>query len=295
MALNSLNCLNLDSDQIQANVESLDKRLKGRFFREETDGRLRLKKKLFISKLKKNWFKTDTRLKTRLGHLELDDYVNSDSYIEKDVLKLLKWLVKYSVDHECLQAATIEEIISLNPIHHNRGWQIMYDDAFLDEATYLEYKLFNKLNLNPKLNLLVGGLSAEKYEFSLKDEYYTDQFNAPQIPKEDAKEWIRNYVGLFKGNEKLRNNLADYYTNEARWELPNGYFDSITALKTEYLYTCPHHFFSRQASMTANRVFNYVIDKLPTKHFAANIEYDLHNYTWLAIGHGRVFNIILPD
>ena len=93
-------------------------------------------------------------------------------------------------------------------------------------------------------------------------------------------------TSLCADNEKLRNELADYYTDEARWELANGYFDSITALKTEYLYTCPHHFFSRQASMSANRVFSYVIDKLPTKHFAAHHQYDLNNYTWLAISHG---------
>lgn len=199
--------MQLDGEQVQVNVGSLDRQLKVKFF-SEVDGRLRLKQKMFISRLKRNWFKTDTRLKSRAGHLELEDYVNSDSYIEQDVLKLLKWLIKYSVDYECLRRASIEEIISLNPIHHNRGWQIMYDDDFLDRETYLEYKLFNKLNLNPKVNLLIGGLSAEKYEFSLKDEYYTDQFNAPQIPKEDAKEWIRNYVDLFRGGIILKMNCA---------------------------------------------------------------------------------------
>lgn len=200
LALNSLKCLNLDSEELQAKAESLDGRLKAKFFH-EADGKLRLRKKMFISKLQKNWFKTDTRLRTKFGHLDPEDHVDTDSYIEKDVLRLLKWLVKYTVDYGCLQDASIEEIISLDPIHHNRGWQIMYDDEFLGENAYLEYKLFNKLNVNPKLNLLIGGLSSEKYEFSLKEDYYTDQFNAPQIPREDAKEWIRNYVSLFKGGK----------------------------------------------------------------------------------------------
>ena len=198
LALNGLNCLNFESEKLQESGELLDKQLKAKFFK-EVGGKVVLRKKLFISKLRKNWFKTDTRLKARFGQLAQDDCVDPDSYIDEDVLRLLKWLVKRTVDYDCLQKASIEQIIALDPIHHNRGWQIMVDDDFLDQKTYLDYKLFNKLDVNPKLNLLIGGLSSEKYEFSLRNEYYTDKFNAPQIPKEDAKEWIRNYVSLFKG------------------------------------------------------------------------------------------------
>lgn len=90
---------------------------------------------------------------------------------------------------------------------------------------------------------------------------------------------------------KLRNKLADLYTDETRWQLANGYFDAITAVKTEYLYTCAYHFFSKQTSMTANRVFNFIIDKVPTKHFAAYTDYDLNDYAWLGIGHGEWFRL----
>lgn len=43
--------------------------------------------------------------------------------------------------------------------------------------------------------------------------------------------------------------------------------------------------------MTANRVFNYIIDKLPTKHFAAYTGYDLNDYAWLGVGHGERFRV----
>ena len=33
--------------------------------------------------------------------------------------------------------------------------------------------------------------------FWFNDKYYTDQFNAPAIPKEDAKEFIRNFPSPF--------------------------------------------------------------------------------------------------
>lgn len=81
----------------------------------------------------------------------------------------------------------------------------------------------------------------------------------------------------------MQSHLADYYTNETLWKLPNGYSDALNNLLTEHSYTCPNHFFSTFAAMSnANSVYNYVITKEATKHLTALvIDYDLDNFEWV--------------
>lgn len=199
LVTDSLNCLNLKNSTISENVQLLNGRLKRRFF-DFYEGKYHLKSDLFITELRKNLMKTDKKLKKQIN------YVNDD-YIERDVLELAKHLSKLIVDIKCLEQVTIEQMISLDPIHYDRGWQIMYDFDFIDQATYLNYKLYDKLNVNPEVNLLIGGLVNEKYELPLKEKYYTDQFNAPVVPKEDAKESIAKLIDLFNGKLFFVSNL----------------------------------------------------------------------------------------
>ena len=76
--------------------------------------------------------------------------------------------------------------------------------------------------------------------------------------------------------------MADYYTNETKWELSKGYFESILNLLTDHAYNCPVHFFTNFAAMTANSVSSYYLTYKATKHYASAIRrYDLNDYVWI--------------
>ena len=76
--------------------------------------------------------------------------------------------------------------------------------------------------------------------------------------------------------------MADYYTNETRWELSKGYFESILNFKSDRTYNCPVHFFANFAAMTANSVSSYYLTYQATKHYAFVIQpYDLNDYVWI--------------
>ena len=76
--------------------------------------------------------------------------------------------------------------------------------------------------------------------------------------------------------------MADYYTNETRWELSKGYFESILNLVTEQSFHCPIHFFANFAAMTANSVSSYRLTYQATKHFTSELmPYGLNDYVWI--------------
>ena len=182
LAINELECIDFRNSKIFDNIYNLELNVITRFFHLSISGEYFLKQKLFLSELIKNSYNFESKL-----------IVENDS-IDYDVLELLRFLSKYAVDLDCLQNLPLQKIISLNESYTTDNWNYYYDFDFINIKSYLDYKLFNSLNLNASVNILIGHLSDEKCscEITLKDKYYTDQFNAPLIPKEDAKELIKN-------------------------------------------------------------------------------------------------------
>ena len=174
-------CTNYSDSAID--VDRLGERIKSRFF-ERRDDQHYLKTALFVKELKKNWYEFESKLVAG-SNLEKDDY------IDPDVVELIGLLSKY-VDADCLQRLPMEKLIEVEA-SAEQEWSIYYDLDFIDAEAYFEYKLFNRLKLNPKVNILAGNVLEEtggEAFFLTKDKYYYDQFNAPNIPKEDAKELI---------------------------------------------------------------------------------------------------------
>lgn len=192
LAANKIGCLDLRAKFTNDNLNKLKRKTRFKFFKQEDDKYV-LKKDLFLEKLNKNWFKLDLKLRTEIK------YINEDDYIDKELLMLLNVASKHIVNIKCLQMANIDDIMNLK-FHDARNWQLYYDFDFIDKKSYLEYKLYNKLNLNPKVNILIGGLKTERCDsINLINKYYADQFNAPIIPKEDVKDLIKEAIPLFKG------------------------------------------------------------------------------------------------
>ena len=194
LAINELNCLNLTSSRIGSHIENLEKKVRTKYFALD-DERQSLKGQFFFDELHKNWLHFESKLNAGKDYLEKDDY------IDKDILLLVRFLSRNAVDLDCLENLSTQQIMEMNADYTNILWAIYYDDDFIDEDAYLDYKLFNKLNLNPKINLLIGGLKEENFDLYMKytDKYPNDQFNAPAIPKEDAKELIKDMHLLTTG------------------------------------------------------------------------------------------------
>lgn len=76
--------------------------------------------------------------------------------------------------------------------------------------------------------------------------------------------------------------MIDFYTDETKWSLERGYFDSIVNFLTDYTFNCPVHNFAYYSSMTANSVSVYYISQPATKHFMRIVcNYDLNDFIWL--------------
>ena len=196
LAINELNCLNLTSSKIGDHVGNLGKKVRTKYFYEEN-----LREKFLFDELKKNWLRFESKLNTGRDYLEKDDY------IDKDILLLVRFLSRNAVDLDCIEKLSAQQIRNIKGGYINDNWSFYYDDDFIDEKAYLNYKLFNKLNLNPKINLLIGSIKEENFDQYMKyiDKYPNDQFNAPAIPKDDAKELIKNMSILTTGNSFLNN------------------------------------------------------------------------------------------
>ena len=302
LAINDLKCLNLSNRAVTDYIDAIDEKLKFKFFKFFNE-KAPLKQRLLLSDFSNDKLRFPFRLNA--------DNIDKDEYIDKDILELIKFLSKNAVDLECLQNLTTEQIIGVDKIYTGPSWTIYYDFDFINKKAYLDYKLFNKLDLNPNLNLLIGTTEEEtcKKYFPFIKNYPNDQFNAPVLHKNEAKEIIKNTSILSTGKLKSKNDylvtilnvdffiqildrkgfgsmLADYYTNETELSLPRGYFDSIANLFSDYTYNCPVHFFSNYAALTAKSVSVYHITQKATKHFGAYSDfqiddYDLNDYYWL--------------
>ena len=184
----------MENSKITDHISQLTKDVRTKFF-DFYEEKEHLKEKVFFDNLRKNWYVFQAGLKFA------NDYLNKDDYIDAGVLEMVRFLSGNAVDLDCLEKLTTEQIMNIDRAYTEYFWLVHYDFDFIDTKAYLDYKLFNRLNLNPKLNLLIGGVEQEKCEVPIefKDKYPTDQFNAPAIRKEDAKELIKNIPILKTG------------------------------------------------------------------------------------------------
>lgn len=88
------------------------------------------------------------------------------------------------------------------------------------------------------------------------------------------------------GKEKLNSKIAEYYTDESKFELSKGFYDSYIDLRNEYFFKCPNYFYSNYASMNADKVYNYLISYRPTLHFESAVyrldeKLNLSSYSWI--------------
>ena len=85
---------------------------------------------------------------------------------------------------------------------------------------------------------------------------------------------------------KLAIELAEYYADESKFELSNGYYESINNFLTEYNFTCGTHFYANYAAMTASAVSTYIITQVPSKHFKTDfISIDRSVWDWVGRCH----------
>lgn len=190
LAINDLKCLNFDNAQFTTDeLISFDKKVRTEFFELSENGKYHLKTNHFLKKATDNLKLFEDEM------VEGFDRIITDEQIDRNILKLIKFLFKYVVDLECLYNLSTEQIINVDRKHLNEFWAHYYDMDFIDTEAFLNYKLFNKLNLNPKLNLLIGTLEMEhcsKVFTIVKDPFYVDQFNALDLPKDYTRELIKN-------------------------------------------------------------------------------------------------------
>ena len=171
------------------------------------------------------------------------NYFKDDDYLDLKIIELIKFLTKSKiVNLKCLENIDSKKIIRIRCKYDY--FYAYYDFDFIDEDAYLNFKLYNKLTTNPKLNLLIGNVVDEDSPcgngcYKPNDKYYVDQFTAPIISKEKAKEFIKNSSILFKGPESFIESVTNYYTNETKWELKRGYIDSFINLNQDLSYLCP--------------------------------------------------------
>ena len=88
-------------------------------------------------------------------------------------------------------------------------------------------------------------------------------------------------------NNEIGKQMADFYTNESRWELSGGYYTAYMNVQSDRSYNCPVYFFANYAAYTANSVSTYCISQPMTKHFRSSATgFDLNDYAWLETIHG---------
>ena len=218
LTIDELGCFNSSDSRVEANADELSQAIKWKYF-DAFNGGYRLKRDRFVEAIKSSQVKSTPSMRTEPNQLD------EDEYLDADLLTLTKFLSKNAVDLQCLENVPAERITHLIV---NPKLLLYYDDDFFDRSAVVDYKLYNRLNLNPNLRLLIGTLKVSSYpEASVKqsmlasnlnnsnlfyhqneecnsihwfnDKYYTDQFNAPVMPKEAAKEFIRNFRSPFRG------------------------------------------------------------------------------------------------
>ena len=111
--------------------------------------------------------------------------------IDSDLLQLASFLSK-RVDVACLQRLPMEQFFNVSHAYSTQLWEYYVDFDFIAADAYQHYKSFNKLDLNPQLNLLIGNLIKENLAdtFSISVGHYMDQFNPPVFERSEMAEVI---------------------------------------------------------------------------------------------------------
>ena len=181
IAINSLlaiidlgNCTNFTGIQ-SSQMKELSKRVKAIYFDRQIFG-YSLKTQVLVNEL------------TKIHHVFYTSKLRPKP-IDRDLLRLISFLSK-RIDVACLQRLPTDQIINVNVAYLEQLWSYYVDFDFVDADAYQDYKLFNKLDLNPNLNLLIGNLVVEQHAdvLSLRQDHYSDQFNAPVIEKAEMVE-----------------------------------------------------------------------------------------------------------
>ena len=183
--INEFKCVNLSRRLDYSSDKMLNKEIKKEFFDQKT-----LKINNFWSKLEANLKK----LKSRLANEK-----EANDELDANLIRLIRFLSKYTVDVACLQSLPEKAIADkANPFPS----PFYFDFDFIGTEAYLNYQLFNRLSLNPKVNILNGVVSDETcFEgIVLKELYYADQTNPPAVSKQDAWKLIQS-TGFLRTSE----------------------------------------------------------------------------------------------
>ena len=187
LAIDHLGCMVWSDEAIADQIDLLGESIRSKYF---IDGD-RLRKSYLMKELKRNWYVFRfPRLREKPKQLD-------EAYLDGDLLILIEFLFDRLVDQKCLQNLPPERVdqLHLNFTYSPSRLTFAYDFDFISTETYLNYKLFNKLTLNPQLNLLIGGTLDEDCSAAqlVSKQCYVDQFNAPVLSKNEAAEMIINY------------------------------------------------------------------------------------------------------
>lgn len=82
--------------------------------------------------------------------------------------------------------------------------------------------------------------------------------------------------------------MADYYTNESRLALGDGFYESANSFIADHRYSYAYHFFAYHAAMTAGSVYSYQITQTPSQHWTGYFRPTGPDvYAWLGRCHGK--------
>lgn len=189
--INEFKCVNLSAfGHYERPNKKLDIQLNKKIKQEFFDQKLKLKIKHFLASIERNLKK----LKSRLANEK-----ETDDQLDENLIRLIRFLSKYTVDVACLQNLPMETIANNANLFPSPFY---FDFDFIGTEAYLNYQLFNRLSLNPKVNILNGVVSDETcfQGIALKEFYYADQTNPPAISKRDAWQLIQS-TGYLRTSE----------------------------------------------------------------------------------------------
>lgn len=183
-AIHEFKCVNLTRIESLDSLAKLNETVKNEFFSQKS-----LKSKYFLLKLARNLEKLESKLKK-------PEKQTADDKLDETLVGLIRFLSKYAVDVQCLQRLPMQTIAdNANPL----PTPFYFDFDFVDTEAYLNYRLFNRLSFNPKINILSGVVTDEScfQGLTFKEFYYADQFNPPAMSKQDAWKLIQS-AGLLR-------------------------------------------------------------------------------------------------
>lgn len=202
MIINRVGCLNFKAENVSQNIWSLDAKIRFKYFK-QSNGQFRLKEKIFLNELDKNILK----LEQETGKIKKDImYLDLDYYLDIDIVDLVKFLSKYIIDLECLQTKD-SKFFNVDNVYTQKKYEMYYDDVLIDTETFVDNRLYNKLDINSSISLMLGVSEDEMLKnvfVKMNSKFYNDRFTAPVISKEDAKILVKEANGLKLGKIHLK-------------------------------------------------------------------------------------------